>query len=145
MSKSSISITADQFGTNWKNGMTANVTKMQEGISRVQENPMEKAAAAVDKYQAGVNAAVASGRYQAGLMQVNLADWKAVTKQKIGERLSGGVTAAQPKMTKFGQYLIPTINAGLGAIKALPNLTIDDSINRAGAWIRYMHENPYKK
>lgn len=145
MGKSNITITPDQLTTNWKRGMTGNVPKIVEGVNRVSESPMEKAAAAQDKYAAGVQAAVQSGRFAAGLRQVSLSDWKSLTAKKVAERLSSGVEGATAKYNKFGQYLVSTINAGLPQINAMPKLTIEDSIQKMVAWTRFMNANPYKK
>jgi hypothetical protein len=145
MAKSGVTISPDQFATNWGTGMTGSVTKIQDGVMRVQDNPMQKAAESVDKYVAGVQRAAASGRFQASLLAVNLQDWKNTTKQKVGERLAGGVTAAKPKMVKFGQYLIPTVNTLMQTVNQMPTMTLEDSINKMAAWARGMAANPYKK
>lgn len=139
-----VTISADQYSNNWSGGMAGSISKIQDGISRVTESPMEKAAQNKDRYVAGVMAAANSGKWEAGLRNVDLNTWKTNTRNKVGERLQGGVTAAKGKMAKFGAYLIQTINAGLPAIDAMPKLTIQDSINRSSAWIKYMNEHPYK-
>lgn len=145
MARTSITITADQFTKNWQNGMNNNVTKMKDGVGRVTENPMAKAAEAVDRQVAGVQRAAQSGKTQAALLAVDLASWKTVTMQKIGERLSGGVAAAATKMNKFGQYLISTVNQGMAQVNTMPKLTLADSKAKMIAWVDFMAANPYKR
>ena len=139
-----ITMTPDQLATNWKNGMTNAVTKIQDGVSRVTDSPMQKAAAAQDRYLAGVNKAVQSGRFANALNAVDLNTWKNVTKQKVGERLAGGATAAVPKVTAFAKYLIPAVNNAVAVVDGMPKLTLQDSINRAAAFMTTMAANPYK-
>ena len=83
-------------------------------------------------------AAFDSGKVEAALRKVPLSEWKAITKKKVAERLSGGVDAAGDKFEKFSGELNTHIDAGLAAIKAMPDLTIEDSKARAAAWIDHM-------
>lgn len=137
-------ISPDQFATNWANGMKNNVGKMRDSIGRVTESPMEKAAEkAVVAAQRALEAAQ-SGKTANALRKVTLADWKQKTQAKITERLAGGVDAAKSKMTQFGQWLIPTVNAGMQQVNAMPNTTFQERLQKMTAWATYMHENSYK-
>jgi len=139
-----ITMTAAQYADQWKNGMGGSVQKIKDGISRVTESPMEKAAANQESYLAGVNRAVQSGRWANSLRAVDLTTWKNVTAQKVGERLAGGAQAAVPKMAKFAGYLIPTVNAAVASLDGMPKGTLQDSINRMVKFVQTMAENPYK-
>lgn len=143
--KTSTSITAQQFTKNWQGGMTQSVPKIQEGVRRVTDNPMAKAAAASDKYLNGVQQAVASGKFSSSLLAVDFNTWKTNTIDKVGSRLSGGVNAATSKMEKFGAWLLPTVNAGMQKVSSMPNMTLEDNINRMVTMVRHMAENGYKK
>jgi hypothetical protein len=140
-----VTISPDQLTKNWQQGMTNNVKKIQDAVGRVTENPAQKAMAAKDKWVQGVQRAANEGRFEAGLSNVTLQDWKNNTIQKIGERMQGGVTAAGPKFQKFASYLISTVNAAKSVVDAMPNMTLNDSIQRAAAFMTYMSENPYKR
>lgn len=140
-----VTISADQFAKNWGQGMNQSVQKIQDGVNRVTESPMDKAIQRQDAYVQGVIAAAGSGKWASGLRMVSLADWKQKTSQKVGERLNGGVTAAAPKMQKFGTWLIGTLNTILPQIDSMPKQTLEDSIARSTAMIRAMAGNPYKK
>lgn len=139
-----VTLTPDQFAKNWQTGLTGSVTKIQDGITRVTESPMAKAAAAKDKWVAGITKAANSGRWENSLNQVDVNTWKTVTKQKVGERLAGGAQAAVPKVQKFAQYLIPAVNAANQSIASMPKLTLQDSINRMVGFVTAMANNPYK-
>lgn len=139
-----ITMTPDQFAKEWQGRMTGSVTKIQEGVSRLQENPMAKAAQNKDAWVQGIMNAANSGRWENSLAQVDFATWKNVTRQKVGERLAGGAQAAVPKMQKFGQYLIPTVNAAVQGLDGMPKLTLQDNINRMVKFVSTMAANPYK-
>jgi hypothetical protein len=141
---SQITMTPAQLATNWQNGLTNAVQKIKDGISRVTDSPMAKAAASQDKWVAGITKAAQSGRWANSLNAVDLNTWKTVTAQKVGERLSGGATAAVPKVTKFATWLIPAVNAASAQVATMPKLTLQDSINRAAAFMTAMAANPYK-
>lgn len=139
-----MNMSPQQFADAWKNGVTTNVQKTKDGVSRVTESPMDKAAARADAYVAGVTAAAQSGKWQAGLRQVTLADWKANTMAKIGERMTGGATQAMPKMVRFGAWLAPAVNAASQSIDNMPKQTLEDNIQRMTAFVRAMAANRYK-
>ena len=139
-----VTMSAQQFADNWRTGLTSSVQKIKDGIGRVTESPMAKAAQNQDKWVAGIQKAAQSGRWANSLNQVDLQTWKTVTAQKVGERLAGGAQAAVPKVQKFAQYLIPAVNAASQQIDGMPKLTLQDSINRVAAFMTAMAANPYK-
>jgi len=139
-----VTMSPAELAKNWQNGLTSSIPKIQSGIGRVTESPMEKAAARSDAYLAGVNKAVQSGRWQNSLRAVDLNTWRTVTAQKVGERLAGGATAAVPKVQKFATWLIPAVNAASAAIDNMPKQTLQDSIQRVAAFMTAMAANPYK-
>lgn len=144
MAKTQINIDPQSYAQNWGRGMTNAVGKMQEGVRRITENPMQKAADAVDRQVAGVQRAAQEGRTQAALRAVDFNEWKTKTAQKMGERVAGGVAAAQGKMQRFAAWLIPTINGGLPQINSMPAVTFEERKQKALAWMDYMHNNSYK-
>lgn len=144
MSKSKMNMSGAQFADKWKRRTQNSVSDVVTGIDSVTENPAQKAIAAKDKMLMGVTAAVQDGRWEAGLSKVTLAAWKETTKKKVQTRLAQGVEEASGKMTDFGTYLQQTVTAGLQQINSMPDLTMEDNINRAAAMMRFMAANPYK-
>jgi len=145
MAKSKVGMSPDKISDKWNKNLKAAVPFIQSGIDGVTESPMEKAAANLDKAQTNYAAAVSSGKMANALRSVNVGDWKSKTKQKVGERLAGGVEAAMPKRKAFDQYLASTLNAVLPQIAASASATIEDSLARVRMLVMHMHENPYKK
>lgn len=138
MAKLRVTATAQQMAERWATRMRGSVQKITDGVNAVNESPMEKAADRADAWYAGITEAFNSGKYQAGLRSVSLADWKSTTVAKIATALPAGVTAAQSKYQRVAGELITHINGGLPTIHAMPKTTLQDSINKAGEWIRYM-------
>jgi len=89
--------------------------------------------------------AIETGLMAKQLRAVTLTKWKDTTKTKTRARLSGGVEAAMDKRRAFDKWLVDTLNDLLPEIAAMPDLTIDDMIERAAKLIRTMHERKYRK
>ena len=145
MSKAKVGIDAGKISEKWGRRMSGAVTDIQNGIAAVTTSPMEEAIKKQDKMLNGIQNAITSGRWAAGLRGVSLAEWKDKTSKLTAARLASGVQEAMPKRQKFDQYLVQTLNAGLPAIAAMPDLTLEDSVNRVRAMMTHMANNPYKK
>lgn len=131
-------LTPAEQSEKWRRNLKASVGDIQKGIDRVSVSPGEMAADKIDKMKARLIEAFDSGKVEARLRSVSLSEWKAITKKKIAERLSGGVDAAGDKFEKFSAELNSHIDAGLPTIQNMPDLTLEDSKARAVAWIEHM-------
>ena len=87
----------------------------------VTASPMEKAAARADDYVAGVQAAVASGKWQNNLRAVTLQQWQAATAGKGADRIAAGAAAAVEKQTQFFAQLLPVTERVKTAARAMPS------------------------
>ena len=65
-----------QAAEKWANNLGASVNNIRDGVARVTESPMEKAANASQRYIDGVTRAVQTGWYQSQLRAVTLEAWK---------------------------------------------------------------------
>jgi hypothetical protein len=136
--KTSTAVTASQLTTNWQNGMTAAIPRIQAGVNAVQVNPMEKAAASEAKWAAGVAKAAAANKFSGGCRRITLSDWKTRTAAKVAERMSGGVAAAGANMNAVATQLLTHINSGMSTINAMPTNNLEESIAKQAAWTRHM-------
>ncbi|GAI78562.1 unnamed protein product, partial [marine sediment metagenome] len=102
------------------------------------ENPCEKAAAKQDKMLANLTAAVQSGKWGAGLKRVSLEDWKTKARDIGVNRIAAGIDGAKDKVVAFAEQLLPHIDRQKAKIKAMPDVTLDDNINRMTSFIRGM-------
>lgn len=118
---------------NWANKMSAAGPAYKAAITNLQTNPMQAAAAQQDRMLAGVQAAVASGKWANSLNRVDFNAWKTVTANKGAERLASGATAAKPKMMVFMQKWLPAADAISSAVKTMPKGTREAALARQAA------------
>lgn len=131
-------ITPQEAAAKWASRLSGSTTEIQRGVDAVTESPTAKAAAKKDKMLNNLTRAVQSGKWEAGLNRVSLAQWKEAIKSKGIPRIANGATQAQPKMAQFMSQLLPFQDSLKSEIDSMPDLSLDDSINRASAWIRGM-------
>jgi len=131
-------LTATEFQEKHARRLKGAVEDVRRGIDRVTENPCEKAAAKQDKMLTNLTAAVQSGKWAAGLKRVPLETWKKQARDVGVNRIAAGIDAAKAKVVAFAEVLLPHIDRGQDKIKAMPDVTLDDNINRMTTFVRHM-------
>lgn len=138
-------LTAQEYQEKHARRLTAAVEDVRRGIDRVTESPMEKAAAKQDKMLANLTKAVTDGRWAAGLKRVTLEMWKTKTRDVGANRIASGIAAAADKVIAFAEELLPHIDAGQAKLKAMPDITLEDNIQRMVTFSRHMATMKRKK
>lgn len=128
-----------EFADKWKRRISAATQDVRTGVERVTVAPTEKAAAKKDKMLSRLTDAMTNGKWEAGLRRVSLQDWKDAMLNKGLGRIAQGAEAATNKVEAFAGELLPHIDAGRRQLEGMPDITIEDSINRVGTFIRHMH------
>lgn len=131
-------LTAAQFQEKHARRLKAAVEDVRKGIDRVTENPCEKAAAKQDKMLTNLTAAVTGGKWAAGLKRVSLEDWKKKARDIGVNRIAAGIDGAKTKTIAFAEQLLPHIDREQAKIAAMPDVTLDDNINRMTTFVRGM-------
>lgn len=131
-------LTAAQFTEKHARRLKASTEDMRAGIDRVTENPCEKAAAKQDKMLTNLTSAVQSGKWAGGLKRVSLEQWKSKARDIGVNRVAAGIDGAKEKVTSFAEVLLPHIDRGIEKIKGMPDVTLDDNINRMTSFTRHM-------
>ena len=131
-------LTAVEFQEKHARRLKAAVEDVRRGIDRVTENPCEKAAAKQDKMLTNLTAAISSGKWANGLKRVSLEEWKSKARDIGVNRVAAGIDAAKDKVVAFAEDLLPHIDRGLEKVKGMPDITLDDNINRMTTFIRHM-------
>lgn len=103
--------TAAQAAQAWQQGFSNAGTKWAAGINAVNVAPGIAAAAAKDRYVAGVTAN--ADKFAANVAAITLADWKTMSINKGQARLASGATAGAPK---YQQKMGPVLQA-IGQIR----------------------------
>lgn len=143
MAKGKVTLSAQEIADKWAKRTVAAIPDTQKGVDNVTVAPTQLAAAKQDKWLAGITAAAQTGKWKSKLEKVSLEDWKTKTKQKIGERMSGGVNASIGKRERFDQANIQVLNEILPKVANMPDLTLEDSIARATFFMRERSKKPY--
>jgi len=140
-----VKLTPAEISEKWARRTKGAVSDAVAGVNRVTESPAAKAVAKQDKMRANLVASIDDGTWAKRLGGVSLEDWKTKTAAKIGERLAGGVDGAAAKREKFDTFLVSTLNEILPKIAGMPDLTLEDSVNRVRTFMEHMSKNKYKK
>jgi len=140
-----VNMTPAEISEKWARRTKASVSDIQAGIDRVTESPAAKAVSKQAKMIANLTRSVQDGTWAKRLSAVPLEEWKSKTRAKVAERLSGGVDGAAGKRAKFDSYMVNQLNAVLPKISAMPDMTLEDSVNRVRAMMEHMSKNPFKK
>lgn len=130
--------TPEEFAEKHARRLKAALEDMRAGINRVTEAPGVKAANKKAKWVARLSEKAVQDKWAVNVGKVPLEAWKSAMIDKGLGRVSAGVDAAHAKVVDFATKLISHQNAGLANIQKMPDLTLEDSISRAAAWMRHM-------
>jgi len=133
-----VRVNAAQYADKHNRRTKAAIEDMRAGVQRVTESPTAKAADAGTKMLEGIRQAVESGKWGNSLRAVSLEQWKTAMIEKGVPRVSQGLDAARAKIERTAAQLLAYENTVLEEIDRMPDLSIEDSVNRAAAWIRRM-------
>lgn len=128
----------EQAAGKWQNRLSGSVEDVKQGIMRVTDSPMAKAAAQEDKWFLNLQKAKQSGRYKRGLLSVSLEEWKEKAANVGADRIPTGAAAASGKMATFYGKLFPHEQKLQSEVAKMPNTTLEDSIARMTTWVRGM-------
>lgn len=131
-------LTPEQAQEKHARRLKGSIEDMREGIGRVTEAPGAAAAKKSGKMLANLTAKVNDGTWARRVAAVPLDEWKSKMIEKGLPRVAGGIDAAAGKTTAFFAQLLPAVDAAQAKVKAMPDLTIEDSINRMSTFIREM-------
>ena len=115
----------------WANNISSATDSIRQGVQAVTTAPTQLAANAQDRYVQGVQRAVSSGKWQAGLQRVSLQDWQNAMINKGIPRIGAGATQAVPKFTAFMQQFMPYVQQGVQQLASMPRGSLDQNIQRA--------------
>ena len=133
-------LTPSEFQEKHARRLKASIEDVRRGIDRVTESPTDKAVAKQDKMLTNLTAAVSSGKWAAGLKRVSLEEWKRKARDIGVNRIAAGIDGAKEKVISFAEELLPHIDRQKAKIDAMPDVTLDDNINRMTTFIRGMSE-----
>ena len=135
-----VKLTAQQIAEKQANRLKGSLDMVRLGVENVTEAPGAKAAAQSAKWQAAMSSAETLAKWKKNVAAVTVDEWKESMLNKGVNRIPAGIDAALGKMVAYYEKAIPHINRGQEKLSTMPNLTLEDSVNRAAYWIRHMAE-----
>lgn len=138
-------VTAAEYAQAWANGLKRSTDSMRRGVSRVDQAPGVKAAAASDRMLQGISDAVTSGYWGRRVSAVTLPEWQRAMVDKGIPRVATGADAAIPSQTAMAETLLRAVDESAAIARALPKGTIEDSVNRAATYMREMAKRAPKR
>lgn len=125
----------------WSANLQAATKSITDGVNSVQTSPTQLAAANPNGYLAGVQKALASGKWQASLQAVSLSDWKNSMVQKGIPHIQTGAVQAVPKVqAAFGPLLDAVYNTRDQVNSQYPRGTLQQNLQRANAFATAMSQ-----
>ena len=103
---------------------------IRRGIMRVTEAPGVAAARKTEKMRTNLIASIDSGKWGQRVASVPLTTWQALAADKGIARIAAGIDGAKEKMTDFYGQLFPFQDAVVAKVKGMPDVTLDDNLNR---------------
>jgi len=138
-------MSASEVAEKWSRNTKGATEEMRRGVQRVTEAPGAKAAAKADKMRAGIVESIDSGKWADNVAAVPLSEWKEKMLTKGVGRVSAGVDAANGKVVDFHNQLSDHQDRLSSQIENMPDLTLEDGINRMVAQVRGMSEFSFKR
>lgn len=138
-------VNASEFAEKHARRTKAALEDMRRGVESVTESPGAKAAAKADKMRQRLMEALESGKWARRVAAVSVDDWKRAMLEKGVQRVSGGIDGARGKIEQFAQQLLEHEASLKDQVDRMPDLTLEDGISRAVAWIRGMSDFEFKR
>jgi len=139
-----VKVSPEEFAEKWSRRLKGATEDIRRGVEKLDKNPCELAIKKKEKLKQKLIEAIDSGRWERALGKVTLDDWKKAMLNKGVGRISAGVDEATPKMAEFGRALLSHIEAGQKAIEDMPDLTLEDNIQRMVTFVRHMAKFRWK-
>ncbi len=131
-------VTAEEAQQKHATRMKNAIGDMQRGIEKITVSPTEQAAQKKDKMIQNLTLSVQDGSWERGLKRVTLDQWRRAIITKGLPRVAVGIDEAKDKMTAFYSELLPYQDTAKQELSRMPDLSLEDSINRQAFWTRRM-------
>jgi len=135
-----VRVNAQQYLDKWGRRLNAAGQDISTGVNRVTEAPGVAAARAQQLMVQRWMEAIQNGTWAKNVSAVSLDDWKNAIIKKGIPRIAQGVAQAQTSKVQVIQNLLDAVDQASQAARAIPKGGIEQSIQRASAYMRKMQE-----
>jgi hypothetical protein len=127
-----------QISEKWVRRTQGASQDMVNGVKSVTVNPAQQAIAKEQKLLTNLTESITSGKWRRGMQSVTLEGWKESMITKGAPRVAAGAQNAAGKMEQFYGELLPYQDQLQSKLATMPDLTLEDSIQKAVSWMRGM-------
>ncbi len=138
-------LTAQQIADKQVRRAQAAVQDYKDGIMNTKENPMVKAAQAVDQWMAGIQKAYADGTYVDNLMNTPKSVWQDAAVKKGGATYASGVAGAQATIADFHQQRQQQQQQIDAQLASMPRGDFQQNVQRMLTQVTAMKNFKFKK
>lgn len=124
-------LTPQQASERLASGIRNGSTNYIAGVEAVTKNPAESAIEARGKWVNAMTNPATHDKWQRGLERTSITDWKQATAGVGAQRFSQSADKAQTNYEAFARDFFPYLATVENTISQMPNVTIDERINRA--------------
>ena len=135
----------DRWVKKYEDRATVATEDYKYGIENPSRSPIEGAIAQRKSLEAKMRDPKTWDKWENALKFVGDEGWKKGCTEKGADRYPTGIRAGLSKYSDFASKFADHLEAGVSKVKAMPKITIDDSVKRAEAMIRHNASFTYKK
>lgn len=128
-----------QSAQNWQNGYANAGANLAAGVNNPTRDPSQAAIAAQAAMLAGINQAVTSGQWAAGLQRSGLAGWQQGMKTYAQTGLAAKAAKGNPHYAAFAQAYGPAVMGQVGSLP--PRGPAGTNQQRSAALNDWSHSN----
>ncbi len=133
-------VTPQEYAEKWARRTSAATEDYKKGVSRVTIAPGIQAAEKQEKLVQNFNQSVTDGTWARRVAGVSLQEWKEKAGNKGAGRIASGVQGAQAGQVRFATELLSAVDSAKATVDVMPDLTLEDRIQKSIAWQRIMSE-----
>jgi len=126
-------VTPQEGTAKWLQRLSGATSEVTAGIAKVTEAPGQAAVRSKQKYQNNVVAAFP--KWERNTANVSLQSWQQAATQGAS-RIAQGAQQKQGKYENFASQFYPYLDQQVAKVKAMPNATFEDRVQRAVAMMR---------
>lgn len=131
-------LTASQIAAKWSQRLSGATNEIKDGVMATKVAPSQQAILKKDKMRQNLLKSIDDGTWENALGKVTLSDWQAAMLNKGLGRVASGAQAAQGDFQTFMSELLPYQQQLVDQVKTMPDLTLEDSIQRMAFMTRNM-------
>jgi hypothetical protein len=122
---------ANEISNKWARRLSQSTEDIKKGVEGVTTAPSEKAVQKKDKFVAELMRAIEEGRWEQALRSYGLEEWKRDMIQKGINRIGQGAEAAKGDFAEFMSQFLPYAEEIAKRAESMPDLTLEDRIQKA--------------